>query len=195
MTDQPMISANKVLDCKGLACPMPIVRTKKAMDELQPGQVIEVQATDKGSLADIQGWAKNTGHQYVGTIHEGDVLRHFLRKASAQEAREETKYPRTISNDELAAKLQNQEPIVVLDVREPAEYAFHRIPGSKSIPLGVLEERLGELRREDEVYVVCRTGNRSDLACQLLAENGFARVSNVLPGMSGWSGPREATSR
>lgn len=191
MTAQPAISVDKVLDCKGLACPMPIVRTKKAMDQLQPGQVMEVQATDKGSLADMQGWAKNTGHQYLGTIHDGDVLKHFLRKASADEAKEETKYPHIISNDELAKKLESQEPIVVLDVREPAEYAFQRIPGAKSIPLGVLEGRLNELNSEDDIHVVCRSGNRSDLACQLLSEKGFSRVKNVVPGMSGWTGPIE----
>ncbi|QRG67748.1 sulfurtransferase TusA family protein [Brevibacillus choshinensis] len=191
MTAQPTISVDKILDCKGLACPMPIVRTKKAMDELQPGQVMEVQATDKGSLADMQGWAKNTGHQYLGTIHDGDVLKHFLRKANAHEAKEETMYPHTISNDDLLKKWQAKEPIVVLDVREPAEYAFERIPMSISIPLGVLEGRLSELQPDAETYVICRSGNRSDLACQLLAEKGFTRVKNVIPGMSGWTGPTE----
>ncbi|KQL46952.1 hypothetical protein AN963_19035 [Brevibacillus choshinensis] len=191
MTVQPTISVDKVLDCKGLACPMPIVRTKKAMDELQPGQVIEVQATDKGSLADMQGWAKNTGHQYLGTIHDGDVLKHFLRKANAHEVKEETKYPHTISNEELMKKLQNQEQMVVIDVREPAEFAFQRIPMAISIPLGVLEGRLDELQLEDEILVICRSGNRSDLACQLLAEKGFTRVKNVIPGMAGWTGPTE----
>ncbi|MFP7225534.1 sulfurtransferase TusA family protein, partial [Priestia filamentosa] len=44
-----MVKADVMLDAKGLACPMPIVRTKKKMDELKPGQVLEVQATDKGS--------------------------------------------------------------------------------------------------------------------------------------------------
>lgn len=191
MTNQPTIAVDQVLDCKGLACPMPIVRTKKAIDQLQPGQVIEVQATDKGSLADLQGWAKNTGHQYLGTIHEGDVLKHFLRKATANETKLETKYPNTITNEELAVKLQKKEPIVVLDVREPAEYLFQRIPGALSIPLGVLEKNLDQLNPGDEILVICRSGNRSDMACQLLAEKGFPQVKNVVPGMSGWTGPTE----
>lgn len=191
MTNQPTIAVDQVLDCKGLACPMPIVRTKKAIDQLQPGQVIEVQATDKGSLADLQGWAKNTGHQYLGTIHEGDVLKHFLRKATANETKLETKYPHTITNEELAVKLQKKEPIVVLDVREPAEYLFQRIPGALSIPLGVLEKNLDQLNPGDEILVICRSGNRSDMACQLLAEKGFPQVKNVVPGMSGWTGPTE----
>ena len=72
-----MMQANFVLDAKGLACPMPIVRTKKKMNELEAGQVLEIQATDKGSTADLQAWAKSTGHEYLGTEAAGDVLHHF----------------------------------------------------------------------------------------------------------------------
>ena len=50
-----MIQTDKIY-AKGLACPMPIVRTKKVMKELEAGQVIEVHATDKGSLADMKAW-------------------------------------------------------------------------------------------------------------------------------------------
>lgn len=191
MSSQATIKADKTLDCKGLACPMPIVKTKKAIEELQPGQVIEVQATDKGSLADMQGWAKNTGHQYLGTIEEGDVLKHYLRKSSPNEVKEESTFPHTISHEELQAKIDANEQLTILDVREPAEYAFNRIPGAKSIPLGELEERLKELNPNEEIHVVCRTGSRSGMACQLLAEKGFANVKNVLPGMSGWTGKTE----
>lgn len=185
------IKANMTLDCKGLACPMPIVKTKKAMDQLEAGQVIEVQATDKGSLADIQGWSKNTGHHYLGTVEEGDVLKHYIRKARPNEAKEDKKHPHIVANDELERKLASQGEITVIDVREPAEYAFHRIKGAISIPLGELENRMNELNKEDEIYVVCRTGSRSDLACQLLAEKGFKQVKNVEPGMSGWTGQTE----
>ncbi|MGP0580418.1 sulfurtransferase TusA family protein [Paenibacillus peoriae] len=185
------IKVDQTLDCKGLACPMPIVRTKKAMDQLDAGQVIEVQATDKGSLADIQGWAKNTGHHYLGTVEEGDVLKHYVRKASATETKEEKKHPHVISNDELKKKLADNEKITVLDVREPAEYAFNRIASAISIPLGELEGRIQELNQEEDIYVVCRTGSRSDLACQLLTEKGFKQVKNVEPGMTGWTGPTE----
>ncbi|CAM4004959.1 sulfurtransferase TusA family protein [Cohnella lubricantis] len=185
------IKADQTLDCKGLACPMPIVKTKKAMDLLEAGKVIEVLATDKGSLADIQAWAKNTGHQYLGTVMEGEVLQHYLRKASSDEAIESKRYSDTIANEELKQKLERGDRMTILDVREPAEYAFNRIPGAISIPLGELEARLSELHPEDEIQVVCRTGTRSDMACQLLAEKGFARVNNVVPGMSEWTGPTE----
>ncbi|MFD3261450.1 sulfurtransferase TusA family protein [Paenibacillus lentus] len=183
------LRVDQTIDCKGLSCPLPIVRTKKAIDKLLPGQVIEVQATDRGSLADIQGWAKNTGHQYLGTIDMDGVLKHYLRKSRPDETKEVQKYPYTASNEDLQARIAANEAITILDVREPAEYAFGRIPGAKSIPLGELEQRVSELNAHKEIYVICRTGSRSDLACQLLADKGFKQVKNVTPGMSGWSGP------
>jgi rhodanese-related sulfurtransferase/TusA-related sulfurtransferase len=185
------IQADHVVDAKGLSCPMPIVKTKKAIEQINPGQVVEVQATDKGSLADIQGWAKTTGHQYLGTKEDGDVLVHYLRKSNPNETKEETKHPHITKNEELLQKLEANENVKVLDVREPAEYAFNRIPGATSIPMGELENRLDELNQDDEIHVVCRTGNRSDLAAQLLTEKGFKNVKNVLPGMTEWTGPTE----
>lgn len=186
-----VIQTNRVVDCEGLACPMPVVKTKKAMEEIQSGEVLEIRATDKGSVADLQSWANRTGHQYIGLKEDDGIFRHFLRKASEQETKSETKYRHVVSNEELAEKLASGEPIHVLDVREPAEYSFARIPGAVSIPLGELEEKLGQLKQDQPYYVVCRTGARSDMACQLLAERGFSMVKNVVPGMSGWQGATE----
>ncbi|MGG3560858.1 sulfurtransferase TusA family protein [Neobacillus rhizosphaerae] len=182
------LKTDLVLDAKGLACPMPIVKTKKAMTGLEAGQVLEVLATDKGSKADIKAWAQSSGHQYLGTIEESDVLKHYLRKSSSNEEAIERKHPHVTSNDELAAKLHANENIVVLDVREEAEYMFNHIPNAVSIPLGELDERVNELSKEAEIFVVCRTGNRSDFAAQKLTENGFSKVFNVVPGMSEWTG-------
>ncbi|MEH7347361.1 sulfurtransferase TusA family protein [Gottfriedia acidiceleris] len=181
-----LIKSNVKLDAKGLACPMPIVKTRKAMKELENGQVIEVQATDKGSKADIKAWAESTGNQYLGTIENGEVLLHYLRKSSDENTIEK-KFENVVTNDDLNEKLQN-ENIIVLDVREEAEYVFNHIPNAISIPLGELENRLSELVKENEIYIVCRTGNRSDLAAQLLFSNGFTNVYNVVPGMTEWSG-------
>lgn len=185
-----MIKTDVVLDAKGLACPMPIVKTKKAMNNLEAGQVLEVQATDKGSKADLKAWSESSGHQYIGTLEEGDVLKHYLRKASGEENLEK-KHPHVVSNDELEQKLLSNEDLIVLDVREHAEYVFSHIPKAKSIPLGELENRLNELDPETPIYIVCRTGNRSDLAAQKLAGQGFKQVINVVPGMSGWEGQTE----
>lgn len=181
------IKVNVVLDAKGLACPMPIVKTRKAINDLEAGQVLEVQATDKGSIADIKAWAGSTGHQYLGVLEEGEVLKHYLRKASGEETIEK-KHPNVISNEELQDKLKEVENIVLVDVREAAEYVFNHIPNAVSIPMGDLESRINELNKDQDIYVVCRTGNRSDLAAQKLVEKGFKNVVNVVPGMSQWTG-------
>ena len=179
------IKANVKLDAKGLACPMPIVRTKKMIETLEAGQVLEIQATDKGSTADLKAWANRVGHQYIGTIEEGNVLKHYVRKSTDSE-KAEKKHPNVISNDDLQEKMKKNENIVIVDVRESAEFAFNSIPGAVSIPLGELEERVSELNADDEIYVVCRTGSRSDMAAQTLVEKGFTKVINVVPGMSEW---------
>lgn len=185
-----MIQSNVVLDAKGLACPMPIVKTRKAVKELEPGEVIEVQATDKGSTADLKAWAESAGHQYLGTIEAEGHLKHYVRK-SAGEEKNEQRHPHTVSNEDLQSILERNIGAVVLDVREKAEYAFSHIPSALSIPLGDLKNHVEKLPKEETIYVVCRTGNRSDLASQQLAEAGFTDVKNVVPGMSAWNGPIE----
>ncbi len=185
------IHADKTIHCEGLSCPMPVVRTKKAMDEIAPGQVLEVVATDRGSLADLKGWAQRVGHQYLGLKEVNGKFHHYIRRASASEEKPETRFPHTASNEELAQKLAAGENVKVLDVREPAEYVFGHIPGAIHIPLGELEEKLNELDRSQTYYVICRTGHRSNLACQILVDRGFARIKNVIPGMAKWEGPTE----
>ncbi|MBY0029698.1 sulfurtransferase TusA family protein [Priestia aryabhattai] len=73
------MESNKVLDAKGLACPMPIVKTKKAMNELESGQVLEIHVTDKGAKNDLAAWAKSGGHELLQT-EEGDVLKFWIKK-------------------------------------------------------------------------------------------------------------------
>ncbi|KZD30514.1 sulfurtransferase TusA family protein [Bacillus cereus] len=178
------IKVDMSLDCKGLACPMPIVKTKKAMEGLTPGQVIEIEATDKGSTVDIQSWANKVGHQYIGTKQEGDVLMHYVRKAHEHEVDEVVKYPHTITNAELQDIVLSGEECTVVDVREAAEFAFGHIPSAISVLLGELAS--AGLDKTKQIYVVCRTGNRSDVACQMLKEQGYANVKNVIPGMVEW---------
>lgn len=177
-----MIKANLRLDVKGLSCPMPIVKTKKAIVDLKAGDVLEVQATDKGSKADIAAWAEAVGHQYLGTKEDDDVLYHYIRKASAQELQGQS-FNQTIQNEKILDQTG-----VILDVREPAEYAFDHIPGAVSIPLGELKVRMNELSQSENIYVICRTGSRSALAAQQLVDAGFEKVYNVLPGMVQWQG-------
>ncbi|OMF34602.1 hypothetical protein BK133_12475 [Paenibacillus sp. FSL H8-0548] len=70
----------KVVDAKGLACPMPIVRTKKAMDELITGDVLQVLATDKGSKPDLAAWTKSTGHMLIESKEENGVFIFMIQK-------------------------------------------------------------------------------------------------------------------
>ncbi|AZV43338.1 hypothetical protein BAOM_2729 [Peribacillus asahii] len=179
------IKADVKLDCKGLACPMPIVKTKKAMNDVNDGQILEVQATDKGSIADLKAWSESVGHHYIGTKEEDGVLLHYIRKSGDDHGLEK-KFENTITNEEVIERATNGG--IILDVREEAEYAFGHIEGSKSIPMGELEDRLDELDKDQEIYVICRTGTRSDLAAQKLTEKGFTKVYNVLPGMGSWNG-------
>ena len=76
-----MIKSDVQLDAKGLACPMPIVRTKKAIDTINSGEVLEVLVTDKGALNDFAAWASKGGHTIVEQTEDGDVLRFLIQKA------------------------------------------------------------------------------------------------------------------
>ncbi|WP_046230864.1 sulfurtransferase TusA family protein [Paenibacillus algorifonticola] len=186
-----LIQTNRLLDCEGLACPMPVVKTKKAMEDMKSGEVLEIRATDKGSVADLQSWAIRIGHLYIGVKEEGGVFRHFIRKSAENEIKPEIKHPHIISNEELSKKIASGDNVKIVDVREPAEYCFQRIPGAISIPMGELEMKLSQLSPDEEYAVVCRTGTRSDLACQIFVDQGFSKVKNVIPGMSMWEGPVE----
>ncbi|APH03610.1 sulfurtransferase TusA family protein [Bacillus weihaiensis] len=74
------MNSNKLLDAKGLACPMPIVKTKKAMTDLEPGQVLEIHATDKGAKSDLTAWAKSVGHELIKHEVENDVFKFWIQK-------------------------------------------------------------------------------------------------------------------
>ncbi len=69
------------LDCSGLACPMPILKTKKAVDALQVGQVLKMTATDPGSLPDIEAWTSKTGQELLGHEKNGDKFVFYIKRA------------------------------------------------------------------------------------------------------------------
>ncbi|GLF84485.1 sulfurtransferase TusA family protein [Bacillus safensis] len=76
------MTSDQILDVTGLACPMPIIRTKKKMNDLAEGQVLEIHATDKGAKADLAAWAKSSGHELIAQTEEGHVLKFWVRKGS-----------------------------------------------------------------------------------------------------------------
>lgn len=74
------MEADESIDCVGLYCPMPIVRTAQAMKRLRPGQVLEVIADDRGIKSDMPAWAKKTGNEYVGMEEAGGEIKVYVRK-------------------------------------------------------------------------------------------------------------------
>lgn len=182
-----MIKADVQLDAKGLACPMPIVKTKKAMVNVEDGQVLEVIATDQGSVADLAAWSKTVGHEYLGSTEKDGVYYHYIRKASAvKKEQSEERYEKTISFEEIS---QNEG--LILDVREKADYASGHIPGAINIPLGQLEEKMKYLKKEGKFFIVCKTSTRSNIGAQMLANAGFNNVYNVTLGMQDYKGDLE----
>jgi len=74
------ITIAKSLDLKGLSCPLPIIKTAKAMKELAPGELLEAFATDPGSVPDFKAWAQSTGNPLVESSQEGAVFHFVLKK-------------------------------------------------------------------------------------------------------------------
>jgi tRNA 2-thiouridine synthesizing protein A len=68
------------LDLKGLSCPMPIVKTAQAMKLLATGQVVEILATDAGSVSDFAAWCRTTGNELIEQTEEAGVYRFIVRK-------------------------------------------------------------------------------------------------------------------
>ncbi|HZU18355.1 MAG TPA: sulfurtransferase TusA family protein [Candidatus Dormibacteraeota bacterium] len=64
------VTEDRVLDCRGQLCPMPVVRVGKAMGELAPGQVLKVMATDRGAVVDLPAWARDTGNELLSWHEE-----------------------------------------------------------------------------------------------------------------------------
>lgn len=87
-----------------------------------------------------------------------------------------------------ALQLINHKDAFILDVREPDEFKSGHLLNAKSIPLGKIRERIGELERyrEKPIVVVCRSGQRSAAACALLGKEGFAQVYNLSGGVTAW---------
>lgn len=81
MTDMASPKEDRVLDARGLLCPMPIVKAGKEMKSLAAGQVLKVMATDRGAIADFPAWADDTGNELLAWHEEGGTLVFFVRKA------------------------------------------------------------------------------------------------------------------
>ncbi|GAB4264461.1 MAG: rhodanese-like domain-containing protein [Methylomicrobium sp.] len=94
---------------------------------------------------------------------------------------------RQISAIELRDRLQSDQPPVLLDVRQPEEFAYARIDGSVLIPLHLLPIRFSELDADREIAVICHHGMRSQQAAFFLDRQGFKHILNLSGGIDAWS--------
>ena len=73
-------SISKQLDCSGMLCPMPVVKTRGAIKTMEIGDLLEMISTDPGSMPDMKAWAKQTGHELLEAKDEGKTFRFLIKK-------------------------------------------------------------------------------------------------------------------
>ena len=76
------MKADQTLDAKGLSCPLPILKTKKAVDMLSKNQVLKVETTDPGSKNDMAAWAKRTGNEILKVEESGGMFSFYIKKTT-----------------------------------------------------------------------------------------------------------------
>lgn len=74
------IKADKVLDLKGLPCPMPVVKVSKGIKEVDVNQVVQAVTTDPGSLTDFPAWARTSGHEILDTVQNDDEITFYIKR-------------------------------------------------------------------------------------------------------------------
>lgn len=80
MTESAGLAVSQVLDCVGLNCPLPVVKTAQAIKKIGPGSVLELLATDPGVEPDMQAWSRRTGNELLGISKQGDVFHVLIRR-------------------------------------------------------------------------------------------------------------------
>jgi tRNA 2-thiouridine synthesizing protein A len=73
------IKADETLDCRGLSCPMPILKTKKAMGKMKSGQILELLSSDPGTKNDLPKFADRAGHEYLGEKDDQGFIRFYIK--------------------------------------------------------------------------------------------------------------------
>ncbi|MCY9669937.1 rhodanese-like domain-containing protein [Paenibacillus alginolyticus] len=91
---------------------------------------------------------------------------------------------------EVLERIKQKENVTILDVRDHDEWESGHIYGAKHIPLSQIARALNEIKPKQETIIVCRSGNRSGMACDYLSSMGY-HVTNMTGGMSEWSGEVE----
>lgn len=94
---------------------------------------------------------------------------------------------KSITTIELQEKIESGAPVQLIDVREDEEVAAGMVPSAKHIVLGTLPERVAEIDATQPVLIICRSGRRSEMACDFLESQGIEAI-NVEGGMLNWGG-------
>ena len=81
MQDLGGVSADREIDARGLNCPLPVLRTKRALNEMQVGEVVRIRATDPGSMRDFEAFSRQSGHQLMSAAKADGEFVFLLRKA------------------------------------------------------------------------------------------------------------------
>jgi tRNA 2-thiouridine synthesizing protein A len=80
MAEMTEMAADMVLDCSGMMCPIPVVKTNKAIKELEVGQVLKMIATDPGAVPDMDAWSRQTGHEILSQIEKDGKFIFFFKR-------------------------------------------------------------------------------------------------------------------
>lgn len=91
-----------------------------------------------------------------------------------------------ISAADFVEKFRTGEKMLVIDVRTEQEYAMGHVPGAKLMPLQTLDQTITKYPKDQELYLICQTGNRSAQAYTLLKNMGYTKLHNVVGGTEGW---------
>lgn len=81
MDELKQLVANKMVDARGTACPGPLLAAKKAIGEIESGEILEIYSSDEGTKNDIPKWCQKMNHEFLGIAEEDSYSRLFLRKA------------------------------------------------------------------------------------------------------------------
>lgn len=181
----------KFVNCLGLglctACQVRVIRT----DHVSPPTLLE---RIKLLRAPWRLACQTRVHNdiFVWTQGRFPVVLPLTEEEQRRQALDPTDTDQEVPVEEVAPEavktlLDQGQPVILLDVREPFEFEKVHIPGAVFIPLGQLSQRLGELDRDADIITYCHHGMRSMAAASILRAAGFQRVQSMAGGIDGWS--------
>jgi rhodanese-related sulfurtransferase len=123
--------------------------------------------------------------QYMEPVYIAFLLFLLITAYNYLKPKESRNYT-SINTDEARRMLENDQNIMLIDVRNENEYNSEHLKNAKNIPLNQLEKRIKKLPRDKDIIIYCQTGSRSIRAIRKLEVNGFNRLSHMHEGLRGW---------